>query len=301
LSNLATRKVIRRLKLPGPPINVSTRSTLTFSPDGAALLSATAFDPMIRVWDVTTGKEIRQFGVQHGKPPFLGGDAPVLALSPDGKRLAVAGSDQTIRFLDVGTGAEVHPAGGHQGRVSSIALSPDGKTIVTGSWDQTIRIWDAATGREIRAIRGQERPVVAVVYSPDGRTLASAGVDATIHIWDVATGQEVRRFKQQGDKPDRSGVFSLAFSPDGKTLAAGCMQSISVWNTVALALEGRSLSPTILTPTGSSMGRIAHMARQHIPESDLFDLPPFLWTRSSRPVTVQGAFLDRLGVCPCAI
>jgi len=67
--------------------------------------------------------------------------SPCVAFSPDGKILATASADKTIRLWDPFTAKEL---GQFQadGSIQSIAFSPDGKTLVSGSADTTVIVWD---------------------------------------------------------------------------------------------------------------------------------------------------------------
>ncbi|MCP4816943.1 MAG: hypothetical protein GY888_30890, partial [Planctomycetaceae bacterium] len=70
-----------------------------------------------------------------------------VAFCPDGKTLATASRDKTVKLWDVATGKESATHQGHEGMVYSVAFSPDGKTLASVSGDKTVKLWDVDTGR----------------------------------------------------------------------------------------------------------------------------------------------------------
>ena len=110
-----------------------------------------------------------------------------IAYSPDGTRLAVAGSIG-IWLYDAQTDEALDLLTGHTGLVYSVSFSPDGNTLASGSWDNTVRLWDATTGSPLRTLTGHTDWVYSVSFSPDGNTLASGSWDNTVRLWDATTG-----------------------------------------------------------------------------------------------------------------
>jgi WD40 repeat protein len=122
-----------------------------------------------------------------GKAYTLKKDCRNLALSADGRRLAVT-SDWDVLLFDVERAWPVMPTalGRHQGVVSALAFGPDGRTLFSGGWDNAVRIWDLDRGTEQATYTWPiGNRVMSLAVSPDGLRAAAGGDVGTIAVWDL--------------------------------------------------------------------------------------------------------------------
>jgi WD40 repeat protein len=189
-----------------------------FNANGRQILSGSA-DNTIKLWDATTGHEIRTFS---GHTITVNS----VAFSPNGRQILSGSMDRTIKLWDITTGREIRTFSGHADRVLSVCFSPDGGQILSASADKTIKLWDTATGREIRTFSGHASVASTVSFSPDGRQILFGSADKTIKLWDTATGREIRTFSGH-----TSVVYTVSFSPDGRQILSGSADNtIKLWD-----------------------------------------------------------------------
>jgi len=163
--------------------NRNSITGFAFGPEGAPIATMNEWDGTIRVWDVTTNKEIRccpghEQGEEGWRTPF----------APDGKTFAAFSADQSIRIFDVATGERIRILARKRCGGERMVYSPDGKTLAAEDGNE-IRLWEVATGEEVRTLKGHGDQVLSLAFSPDGKSLGSASQDATVRIWDLYGGQ----------------------------------------------------------------------------------------------------------------
>lgn len=172
--------------------------------------------------------------------PLLGhtGAVYLTSFSPDGKTLATASYDRTVRLWDVSDRARPEALGkplvGGTSWVSSAVFSPDGRTLAGAGDDGKIRLWDVRDPGHPKSLgaplTGHRGTIYLIAFSPDGGTLASVGEDRTVRLWDMGDPAEPKPLGALTGHT--AAVRSVAWSPDGHTLAAGGDDNtIRLWDT----------------------------------------------------------------------
>lgn len=148
-----------------------------------------------------------------------------VVVSADGKFLASASSDNTVKIWEIETGREVRTFAGHIAPIKALALSGDGKFLASGGNDKSVRVWNVGDGQTKYVLPEHGGSVEALAFSPDGKFLASGGTDSVIRIWDAATGKPLDVLK------DHIGwITALSFSPDSLGLASGSADNtVKIW------------------------------------------------------------------------
>lgn len=183
---------------------------LAFSPDGK-LLASCGYDRLIKLWDLATGKEVRELR-DHSDAVYS------VAFSADGKWLASGAADRAVKVWDVASGRRLYTLGESTDWVYAVAWSPTGNLLAAAGVDRSIRVWQvtAEGGNIVHSVFAHEGPVNRLVYAPDGRTLYSLSEDRGLKAWDSARMVERTVYPGQPETP-----LSVAVRPDQKQIAVG--------------------------------------------------------------------------------
>ncbi|KAM0402945.1 hypothetical protein ACHAPZ_004440 [Fusarium culmorum] len=169
----------------------------------------------------------------HSKP------VSQVRISPNGRFIASASADATVKIWDATTGEHMDTLVGHMAGVSCLAWTPDSNTIASGSDDKAIRLWDRVTGRpktttrksvagqDMAPLKGHHNYIHCLAFSPKGNILASGSYDEAVFLWDVRAGRLMRSLPAHSDP-----VSGIDFSRDG-TLVVSCSTDglIRIWDT----------------------------------------------------------------------
>jgi WD40 repeat protein len=250
----------QRRDLPLPSATVGA-TALAWSSDGRYLASGcNAPDAPVFVWDFSDGAELASLPELPAAFQLAGHRHLVqsLAFSPDGKTLASAGTDQTVRVWELENRRERRCLRGHLHELRAVAFSPDGKQLVSCGLDGTVRVWDPLehpheapfTVLPIRVPYGS-----GCAFAPDGRSfIALDWSNGSASLWDTATLQEREKLDFLG-----TNLAAVAWARDGRALALSDMGgNVRIWD-----LSTRR-SVTNFVPRGGIAG-VLRFSGQHGP------------------------------------
>jgi WD40 repeat protein len=207
---------------------------VVFSPEGKTLYTARQAES-VRGWDVANAREMPAFdtGVSG---------APRLAISPNGRRLALAdqmrgddGRPQVIIWDLAGKDKSRQLSLPEGSQPRGLTFSPDGNLLAvvggeTLPWADEmsgfVTLWDVRTGEKKPIGTGASVELGTVAFSADGRSLVTGDDSGAVRVWEVATGRERHHFAGHV-----SSVNEVAFSPDGKLLASTSSDApVFIWD-----------------------------------------------------------------------
>jgi WD40 repeat protein len=205
-----TGKEIRRFGMGGGGVN-----SVVFFPDGKRVLSAHS-DGGLRIWDVSTGEELRRFGGKQGE------SVETVALSPDG-RCAVSGRlhQPYLEFWDVETGELLQKY--CLGRSKTPTFDPLAKSVEPYSLDENYGISHVAFSPDGLKV------AAALERTPRGRELERGRSDGAAHvILEFFEGKPEYRRRREIQHWMDGPVVCISFSPDGQQLLFSGMGWIKV-------------------------------------------------------------------------
>lgn len=204
-------------------------TSLAWSPDGNRLASASN-DFRIRIWDVLEAQPpLRRADDTAKLLSILAHDGVAWSVTwhPDGKRLASAGNDGTIKLWDAQSGERLLTLRGSSGALLAAAWSPDGKKLAAGGADQSVIVLEPAVEPEARLLSGHTGWVWGLGWEPNGIRLASASTDGTVKLWDSSGA--AKALIDRRDVP----MWAVAWDHKGERLATGGKKDIQTWNKVS--------------------------------------------------------------------
>jgi WD40 repeat protein len=236
---------------------------LAFTADGKGLLWAQGAS--LRLHDAVTGKVLRALPVADSFGAFR-----CIALSPDGRTLALGRAANGIGIWDVAAGKEVrhNPRAHGAGRswqnhyVHAVAFAPDGKTLASTGPEGVVRLWDTATGQERTPLATHSSQVRCVAWAPDGRGLAF--VDFLGRLWrsPLPPVKEARHLDSPAPLHLKA-LTAVHFLRHGTLLAGSSWGRVEFWDAGAdrprrvTALGRTHIHPLVFAPDGKTVAGVS--------------------------------------------
>jgi WD40 repeat protein len=201
-------------------------SQLGFAPNEPRLLIGGQLGAL-HAWDFAENKSRELVG--HT------GTLRAFAFAQQGRLLASAGSDRTIRFWNLGDQAPSFPAVTHTDAVTALSWIQDGRVLAFGSKDKSFHVVDLKNAEEKTEVRFHDDSVDALAASADGGELASMSRDLGVESWSLAS------LKLPSTLLERGNVLSFAFVPGKAELVSGSVAAsgVGIWSLVSGNVETR--------------------------------------------------------------
>ncbi|NEQ50736.1 MAG: TIR domain-containing protein [Leptolyngbya sp. SIO3F4] len=152
-------------------------SDAAFSLEGNLLVTS-SYDGNVSFWDSRTG--VQKSSNLHGAR------VRSVAVSPNGKTVASAGDDNSVRLWSVLTKNAEGPMLRHNDIVTDVAFSPDGAVLATASDDGTAVIWDSFTSLPLTPPLAHSHRVATAVFSKDGQYLVTSDLGLNVRAWNIS-------------------------------------------------------------------------------------------------------------------
>jgi WD40 repeat protein len=165
-------------------VNCPGVTDVAFDADNQQFMSASA-DGVIRIWSAANGKLLAE-------PVKLRAPAEALALSPDGKWLAIATRDMTVRIWNTESWHQTVPGIATGGIVQGLQFSPDSRILASAAASGQVQLYEVVTGLAVGKPFGHQIFATAVAFSPDGKWLATGSFDKTARLWPIRPHSQQR-------------------------------------------------------------------------------------------------------------
>jgi WD40 repeat protein len=160
-------------------------------------------DRTLRIWDIETGKEVRNVKGVDGVRGLSCSRVARWAFRSQALYIWEGDEQGDLKLFTRLPDGEF-----------AIALSRDGGRVAVGGQDVAVSVWSVPqwSGDPSRVLRGHSDAITSIVFSPDQSRLASGSSDGTVKIWDLTAPADSRKFKV---------ASCVAFSADGGLVAGG--------------------------------------------------------------------------------
>ncbi|KAF2862000.1 WD40 repeat-like protein [Piedraia hortae CBS 480.64] len=190
---------------------------LTFSPDGY-LVASMSSTTSVQVWNAQTGAEVKTI--------LSNANIRDVEFLPDGKVLACAMYNGTIRLRNLDTDLESILRVGGKGGLTLIAVCSSINRMVSGMPNGMVKVWSTEMASRAQRPYASFSRIAAMTFLPDETTVVVGSRKESVRLVDIK--HPLRRNYLEGDC---IGVDTLELTSDGKMLAAGCRdRTLRLWD-----------------------------------------------------------------------
>ncbi len=176
-------------------------------------------DSALRLWDLTTSKELWSYDAH-------GGDVTGISFSADRSLVIYSSKDGAIRLIDTISGRHLSRLDGHEGGINTVSLGLSASSVISGGDDHSIRVWDYEKRNKFSRLKGPRSAIICLSYDDRNRRVIAGVEDGEIYIWDATSGMEALHFSAHSER-----VNSVSITSDGMMLAS-CSddKNIRLWD-----------------------------------------------------------------------
>ncbi|MBM4091917.1 MAG: hypothetical protein FJ276_21175 [Planctomycetes bacterium] len=176
----------------------------------------------VTIWDAANGAELQKLEGHQGA-------VYCVSFSSDGRQLASAGKDYTVRIWNLGTGLASHVWHVDNEQIVTLCWHPRLPQVAVANAEHEIELWDVNKGDRAASIETRHTgTILSMAWSPDGDRLATAAADGAVKVWDAASRQEIAALLGH-----TSLATCVAWSPNGRRLASASMDhTVRIWDTL---------------------------------------------------------------------
>jgi WD40 repeat protein len=205
--------------------------SIAFSADGKLMIAGGGTPSRfgeVQFWDVPSGKLLR--ATEITSDTVFGA-----SLSPDGKKVAVGCTDNTVRAVDAATGKELYKISSHENWPLDTVFGVDSKRLVSVSRDRAAKLVDANAGQFLENVNQMRGELSAVARHPKQDEIVIGGEDRIPYIYmmdrprNMKVGEEATLVRKL--EPQDGAIFALDWSADGKRVAvAGAASTVNIYD-----------------------------------------------------------------------
>ncbi|MBZ5497942.1 MAG: hypothetical protein LAP85_16180 [Acidobacteriia bacterium] len=198
---------------------VSAHRILTVRPQGDGRLFAASDDGNLYFWDLTG-----RMRANRSEIPVI---SEVIALSPDGKSMAVAGSPAgTVIIRPTSVDAGTRSLAAFSAPATALAFSADGAWFAAGATDGAISVFRTDNWQPLKALAGHAGAIRALAFSPDSAQLASGDDDLAVRVWNLKSAEVLHVLTGHKKR-----ITAVAFRADGTSMASSSADStVMLWD-----------------------------------------------------------------------